>query len=253
MPANSPPACYNPALLKLQNYTLTTGKSQLRKQSPVNPAGRGLNYQGASFYTSAATLAQCPPDEGREAAFIGRSNAGKSSAINALTRQNRLARTSKTPGRTQLLNFFQVAEGRFLVDLPGFGYAKVPLEVKHKWQLQLERYLSMRQSLQGVVLLMDIRHPFKDFDRLIIEWATRSALPMHILLTKADKLKSGQAKSTLATARREVAPLGEGIEVQLFSATKREGVEQLQNRLDEWLDPEAADTGYPPEEPGTAT
>ena len=131
----------------------------------------GLDYRNAQFLISAGTLSQCPEDNALEVAFIGRSNAGKSSAINVLTEQPKLARTSKTPGRTQLLNYFKVAEERYLVDLPGFGYAKVPPKLKQKWQKELTRYLEERQSLQGVILLVDIRHHFKDSDMMIIDWA----------------------------------------------------------------------------------
>src|SRR5690606_4125907 len=167
-----------------------------------------VNFALAEFLKSAPTLQHCPADEGAEIAFAGRSNAGKSSAINLLTRQSKLARTSKTPGRTQLLNFFTVAEQRYLVDLPGFGYAKVPPEVKRKWQRQLELYLERRQSLCGVVLLMDIRHPFKEFDEVIIQWCRSSELPLHILLTKADKLKRGAAASALLQARKRLQAEG---------------------------------------------
>jgi GTP-binding protein len=141
---------------------------------------------------------------GAEVAFAGRSNAGKSSAINALTRNSKLARTSRTPGRTQLINFFTVDEHIRLVDLPGYGFAKVPLKVKQEWNKQLEQYLRLRQSLNGLVLLMDIRHPLKDYDRQMIEWAVVTEMRVHILLTKSDKLKRGPAKSTLLTVQKEL-------------------------------------------------
>lgn len=168
---------------------------------------------------------------------MGRSNAGKSSAINALARQPKLARTSKTPGRTQLLNFFQVEDGKFLVDLPGFGYAKVPPKVKAKWEKHLEAYLVERQSLQGLVLLMDCRHPLREFDQQIIEWCARSDMPVHILLTKSDKLKSGAKKKVLLETRRTLAELGDLVTVQLFSALNNEGSGELLGKLQAWLSP----------------
>ncbi len=194
-----------------------------------------MNYEATQFITSAPSLKQCPRDSLREVAFAGRSNAGKSSAINTLTRQSRLARTSKTPGRTQLINFFEVAPGRYLVDLPGYGFAKVPLKLKNEWQRDLGNYLTERRSLAGLVLLTDIRHVFKDFDLMMIEWATQSGLPLHILLTKADKLKRGASQNILLATRKELAELPD-VTVQLFSSLKRTGVEELRERLDQWLD-----------------
>ncbi|MGK0499782.1 MAG: GTP-binding protein [Oceanicoccus sp.] len=194
-----------------------------------------LNFRVAQFITSAPKLAACPPDTGLEVAFAGRSNAGKSSAINTLTENKRMARTSKTPGRTQLINFFGISEQQRLVDLPGYGYAKVPLEVKEKWQRHLEEYLRQRQSLYGLVLLMDSRHPLQDFDRMMLSWAQSSDMPVHILLTKADKLKKGPANTSLLQVRKELTdmPL---VSVQLFSALKRTGLDQLQQVLCGWLD-----------------
>lgn len=198
----------------------------------------GLDYRNAHFLISASTLSQCPEDTALEVAFIGRSNAGKSSAINVLTEQPKLARTSKTPGRTQLLNYFEIAEQRYLVDLPGFGYAKVPPNLKLKWQKELTRYLEERQSLQGVILLVDIRHPFKDSDMMIVDWASRAEMPLHILLTKSDKLKHGAAKTALLSAQKELKPYGELISLQLFSALKASGVDGLRKQLNNWLNPE---------------
>src|SRR5574344_3133786 len=152
--------------------------------------------QQARFLISAAKVDQCPEDSGLEIAFAGRSNAGKSSALNTLTHAN-LARTSKTPGRTQLLNFFSLDEQRRLVDLPGYGYAKVPIPLKQHWQKHLEAYLTQRDSLTGIVLMMDIRHPFSPFDRMMLDWAKSSGMPVHVLLTKADKLASGAMRNTL--------------------------------------------------------
>ena len=210
-----------------------------------SPAPR-LNYPTASFIISAPTLALCPDDTGAEVAFAGRSNAGKSSAINALTQQNALARTSRTPGRTQLINFFSVMndESRRLVDLPGYGYAKVPLELKAHWQQHLDAYLTGRRSLAGLVLVMDLRHPLSDFDCMMLEWARKSGIPAHVLLSKADKLAYGAAKNELlkvqARMRKE---LRSDATVQLFSSPKRQGVEQAHEVLAGWLFPPEAEAG----------
>ena len=195
---------------------------------------RAMHYNQATFVTSAANLAACPPESLAEVAFAGRSNAGKSSAINAITNQTHLARISKTPGRTQLINFFGLAEGRFLVDLPGYGFAKVPLSVKNKWQEELEKYLRRRQVLCGLVLLSDIRHPLKEFDRMMIDWAVQSGLPLHLLLTKSDKLKRGAAQNTLLAVQKELKPFS-NVTVQLFSSLKNDGVTEVRAKLDEWL------------------
>lgn len=203
--------------------------------------GGSLNYNLARYLISASTLEQCPPDSAREVAFVGRSNAGKSSAINVLTGQHKLARTSKTPGRTQLLNYFEVQPLRYIVDLPGFGYAKVPQELKQKWQRHLEHYLHKRQSLQGLVLLMDIRHPFTEFDQMLIKWCADSELPLHVLLTKADKLSRGAARNELLAARQKLDMMGPDMSVQLFSALSKEGAEELRTRLDTWLAPREDD------------
>ncbi|MBZ0332366.1 ribosome biogenesis GTP-binding protein YihA/YsxC [Halomonas sp. ANAO-440] len=197
-----------------------------------------FNYQTARFMTSAPTLAHCPPDEGAEVAFAGRSNAGKSSAINTLTRQKALARTSRTPGRTQLINLFSLGDDttRRLVDLPGYGYAKVPEEVKREWQRHLAEYLRARQSLKGVVLVMDVRHPLTEFDQTLLGWADEQEMPVHILLTKSDKLKSGAAKSALQQVRTRLREWEDLVSIQLFSSLKREGVDEASRRLDGWLD-----------------
>jgi GTP-binding protein len=193
-----------------------------------------MNFNLAQFTTSAATLDACPRDSLTEVAFAGRSNAGKSSAINAITGHSRLARISKTPGRTQLMNFFSLKAGAYLVDLPGYGYAKVPLAVKDKWQRELERYLRQREALAGLVLLSDIRHPLKEFDRMMIDWAVQSDLPLHILLTKADKLKRGASQNTLLSVQTELKDFS-GISVQLFSAMKKTGIDSVRDKLSGWL------------------
>jgi GTP-binding protein len=192
-------------------------------------------YRTARFLLSAGEFKQLPPDQGREVAIAGRSNAGKSSALNALTGQARLARISKTPGRTQLINFFEVAPQRYLVDLPGYGYAKVPEAVRQRWQQLLERYLSQRRALQGLLLLMDIRHPLTELDRQMLGWTQHHGLDSHILLAKADKLKRGRAGDTL----RQVAGVLEQhypqASVQLFSATSGQGIPEAHAKLDAWL------------------
>lgn len=205
--------------------------SLLRLVSPMSLI-QPLKYRRARYLTSAPTLRQCPPDIGAEVAFAGRSNAGKSSAINTLTGNSKLARTSKTPGRTQLLNFFSIDADRRLVDLPGYGYAKVPLAVKREWQEHLEEYLAGRLCLRGLVLVMDIRRPLQEFDLTLLGWAEAAAMPVHVLLTKADKLSNGPAKSALLQVQRQTAAL---VSVQLFSALEQRGLEALQERLDEWL------------------
>jgi len=194
-------------------------------------------YHQAQFLLSALQLKDAPPDEGCEIAFAGRSNAGKSSAINAITNQNSLARTSKTPGRTQMLNFFTLDESHRFVDLPGYGYAKVPEDVQKNWGKALETYLQKRQSLRGVFILMDIRRPLTDLDWQMIELCRHCNLPLHVALTKADKLSRGAAKGTLqkvqATLLREA---GEAeISVQLFSAPHKSGIEEAHALLDRWM------------------
>jgi GTP-binding protein len=191
--------------------------------------------QQATFIKSASQVEQCPLDRGFEVAFAGRSNAGKSSALNTLTHA-RLARTSKTPGRTQLINFFGLDEQRRLVDLPGYGYAKVPLALKEHWKEHLDAYLTGRDSLAGLVLVMDIRHPLSDFDRMMLEWSDVSGLPAHILLSKADKLAYGAAKNVLLKVQTIVRKeYGNRATVQLFSAPKRQGLEEAYEVLETWL------------------
>jgi GTP-binding protein len=193
-----------------------------------------MNYKTARFTTSAVGLDDCPADSLREVAFAGRSNAGKSSAINALTNQNRLARTSKTPGRTQLINFFELGEHRYLVDLPGYGYAQVPLSVKGQWEEHLNLYLNQREALAGLVLLTDVRHAFKDFDMMMIDWSHQSNMPVHVLLTKADKLTRGAAQNALLGARRQLAQYPNA-SLQLFSSMTRFGLPELEATLDRWM------------------
>lgn len=194
-----------------------------------------VNFNSARFITSAPDITQMPADTGVEIAFAGRSNAGKSSALNTITQQKSLARISKTPGRTQLINVFELSEGKRLVDLPGYGYAKVPQEMKLKWQAALSVYLQQRESLKGLVVLMDIRHPLKDIDQQLLQWASESQLPVLALLTKSDKLKPGQRNSEVLRVRNEVKEFGGDIRVESFSSLKGLGVDRAKEVLNAWL------------------
>ncbi|WP_392560754.1 ribosome biogenesis GTP-binding protein YihA/YsxC [Orbus mooreae] len=194
-----------------------------------------LNYAKTYFVTSAPDINHLPEDSGVEIAFAGRSNAGKSSALNTLTNQKSLARTSKTPGRTQLINLFEVEPNCRLVDLPGYGYAQVPETVKIKWQQALGEYLQKRESLKGLVILMDIRHPLKDLDQQMIAWAVESNLSVMLLLTKCDKLASGAQKRQLNMVQEAILPFQGDITVTTFSSLKRSGLEQLKQKLNEWF------------------
>ncbi|WP_102563503.1 ribosome biogenesis GTP-binding protein YihA/YsxC [Vibrio sp. 10N.286.49.B3] len=196
-----------------------------------------IHYQNTHFITSAPDIRHLPEDEGIEIAFAGRSNAGKSSALNRLTNQRSLAKTSKTPGRTQLINLFKVTEGCHIVDLPGYGFAQVPLEMKKKWQKSLGEYLQKRSCLKGLVVLMDIRHPMKDLDQQMIYWAVDSRIPVQVLLTKADKLKSGARKAQLLKIRKDAESFGGTVVVDMFSSQNGIGVDQLRNKLDTWFAP----------------
>ena len=195
-----------------------------------------MNTQKVDFIKSAANKKAFVRDGRHAVAFAGRSNAGKSSALNTLTHAS-LARTSKTPGRTQLLNFFQLDEERRLVDLPGYGYAKVPIPLKLHWQRHLEAYFGSRESLKGVILMMDIRHPMTDFDLLMLDWTVSSGMPMHILLTKADKLTYGAAKNTLLKIQADIRKQwGDAVTIQLFSTPKRMGLEEAYTVLARWME-----------------
>ena len=193
-------------------------------------------YQKAVFLQSAAKVTQLPADQGYEIAFAGRSNAGKSSALNALTGIRQLARTSKTPGRTQLINLFTIDEQRRLVDLPGYGYAKVQLQMKLSWQEQLGLYLETRSCLKGLILLMDCRHPLKEIDQTLIQWAISGQLPLHILLTKADKISQSEGKNTLNKVMATYQNHTDLISGQLFSSSKKQGLESLILKLNQWMD-----------------
>ncbi|MBS3951531.1 MAG: YihA family ribosome biogenesis GTP-binding protein [Methylomicrobium sp.] len=195
-------------------------------------------YHQAKFINSAPDLRSAPEDKGLEIAFAGRSNAGKSSAINTLTSQKSLARISKTPGRTQLLNFFAIDEHKRFVDLPGYGYAKVPVQVKKKWHVMIESYLTGRKALCGIVLVMDVRHPMMEFDKQMVDWCRHAKIPLHILLTKSDKLNYGAAKNTLLSVQKELANSEIQVSVQLFSALKKVGIDEIHALLDQWFNPD---------------
>jgi len=192
-------------------------------------------YRRATFLLSAPSLQHAPADEGAEVAFAGRSNAGKSSAINTLTDNKSLARTSKTPGRTQQLMFFTLDDEHRLVDLPGYGYAKVSESVKKKWQRYMTDYLLKRQCLHGLVLVMDIRHPMTDYDKDMISLCHTAGRPLHVLLTKADKMKKGPANNILYKVAAELEQMGVSASLQLFSSHNKSGVEDIHSVLDEWL------------------
>ena len=190
---------------------------------------QSLNWlRKAEFLMSAPKLNLCVEDTGYEIAFAGRSNAGKSSAINALTNQKQLARASKKPGRTQMINFFSLGNpDQRLVDLPGYGYAAVPEAMKIVWQKELENYLIHRQSLQGLVLLMDIRHPLQHFDVMMLEWAYSRKLFVHVLLTKSDKLNRGPANKALLEVKQQLKKMKLNFSIQLFSSLNKQGLEEL--------------------------
>jgi GTP-binding protein len=197
-------------------------------------------YRRAQFLLSAARVVHLPPDAGAEVAFAGRSNAGKSSALNTITDQKGLARTSKTPGRTQLINLFELDETRRLVDLPGYGFAQVPGAVKDAWRELMEQYLGSRRSLCGIIVLMDIRHPLKETDRQMLTWAAHTGKPVHVLLTKADKFNRSPALNAMQAVRRQLAADFPGVTIQLFSALSGAGVAEARAKLDEWFGIEPA-------------
>ncbi len=190
----------------------------------------------AQYSLSAHNSRQLPPDVGSEVAFAGRSNAGKSSALNALTRRNALARVSKTPGRTQQLVFFQVTPEAHLVDLPGYGYAKVPMDLQAHWQAFIDQYFRTREALKGLVVVMDIRHPLKEYDLQMLGYAVQRGLPAHALLTKADKLGRGQQMQSLQKVKKELSALyGDTVSVQTFSGESRQGVDEARGIIGGWL------------------
>ena len=189
----------------------------------------------ARFTIAAAEPRQWPSGPAVEVAFAGRSNVGKSSAINAITGRRGLARTSKTPGRTQQIVFFDLGGGARLVDLPGYGYAKVPDRLRASWATHIERYLTEREALKGLILLMDARHPLTELDQHLLEWCAPMQLPVHILLTKSDKLSRSQAKNTEMEVARDLSELDSEVTVQQFSSLKRTGIEQAREKIGGWL------------------
>ena len=195
-------------------------------------------FARAQYLLAAHNFRQLPPDGGFEVAFAGRSNAGKSSALNALCQQNALARVSKTPGRTQQLVFFGLPphENKYLVDLPGYGYAKVPQELQAHWQAFLDGYFGSRDALRGLVVVMDVRHPLKEYDRQMLGYAMRRGLPAHVILTKADKLGRGAAGNTLQAVRMELQrSFADSVTAQLFSGESKQGVDELRAVVAHWL------------------
>jgi len=199
------------------------------------PVADNRYYRQAKFLISAGKTKQFPAN-GFEVAFSGRSNAGKSSAINTLCDNKSLARTSKTPGRTRLVNFFELDEDRRIVDLPGYGFAKVPLAMKKEWEQLMTQYLSDQQALKGLVIIMDIRHPLNDYDRQMLEWCDHFQLPAHVLLTKADKIKRGPQQSSKLQTQKKLKDAGIDASVQVFSALKKTGLDELVVKLNGWLD-----------------
>lgn len=201
-----------------------------------------LDFRRAEFTVAAQKIRQLPEDSGTEVAFAGRSNAGKSSSLNAIAGRNALARVSKTPGRTQQLVVFELEPGIRLVDLPGYGYAKVPPAMKAVWEQTMDEYFRTRKSLSGLILIMDVRHPLRDFDRQMLEFCAVAAIPVHILLNKADKLKRGAASNVLLAVRRELekSALGE-VSLQLFSALRSTGVEDAREIISRWLTEQETD------------
>jgi GTP-binding protein len=185
-------------------------------------------FDGATYVASAHDLAQLPLDLGTEVAFVGRSNSGKSSAINTLANHKRLAFVSKTPGRTQLINFFTITQGRTLVDLPGYGYAKVPPAVKAHWTELLAAYVSTRKALKGLVIIMDSRHPMRDLDTELLNWYRPTNKPVHVLLTKSDKLTRNEQAKTLRDVKKQLIEGQYNATVQLFSSLKRTGVPEAE-------------------------
>ncbi len=210
----------------------------LFKKTHSLPAMQNLNsnpYNKAKFLLSVNTLSQLPSDDAIEVAFAGRSNAGKSSAINTISNIKSLCRTSKTPGRTQMINYFSIDAQHHLVDLPGYGYAKVPLKVKQHWQNLLQNYLLKRSSLRGVIIIMDVRRALTDYDIQMLQWCRNSEMSTHILLTKADKLKKGAAKNTLFKVQGTLNTDYPGTTVQLFSSLKKTGVDEVKEVLNHWF------------------
>ena len=211
------------------------------KQNPKNLQQMPDILRNPTFLLGAAEPKQFPQDPKIEIAFAGRSNVGKSSAINAIANRRKLARTSKTPGRTQQINFFSLGDDARLVDLPGYGFAQVPLAIKKKWQETIHEYMAERPNLVVLVLLMDIRHPLTDLDRQIVEWASDSELATQILLTKADKFKNGKMKATVLQVERELKKIPGNFAVEPFSSLNYLGVDKMRSQMAQWVEDSTAD------------
>ena len=194
------------------------------------------HYQKAYFLLSAANVEQLPPDQGIEIAIVGRSNAGKSSILNRITRNKSLARVSKTPGRTQLINIFIIDDRRRIADLPGYGYAKVPLKAKELWQKAVDTYIGTRQSLRGLLLIMDIRHPLKDLDLQLLDYCSHYSIPVHIILNKSDKLSKSAVIKTSQQVQSALTNFNNSVTFQTFSALKGTGFQELLSLLNQWYD-----------------
>lgn len=209
-------------------------------------------FQQALFHTTVAHLRDLPTDAQREIAFAGRSNAGKSSAINTLANHTRLAFVSKTPGRTQHLNYFQIATGKYLVDLPGYGFAKAPEEIRAQWEGLLAPYLRYREALMGLVLIMDSRHPLTELDWQMLNWFAQTGKPVHILLSKADKLTRQEQARTMSEVKAALAKISDRCSVQMFSSLKKTGIAEAEAVLGTWLAMEVTPDIAPPPAPKTA-
>lgn len=203
-------------------------------------------FQKAVFHTTVADLRDMPIDSQCEVAFAGRSNAGKSSAINALANHTRLAFVSKTPGRTQHLNYFTLTDGKYFVDLPGYGFAKAPEEIREQWEFLLAPYLSHRVPLVGLILIMDSRHPLTDLDRQMLNWFAPTGKPIHVLLSKCDKLTRQEQADVLRNVGAEIGKFGSQCTAQLFSSLKRTGIREAEETLARWLQMELQDEVPPP-------
>ena len=203
-------------------------------------------FERAQFVISVNDIAALPPDNANEVAFVGRSNSGKSSAINTLARRNRLAFVSKTPGRTQQINFFSLPGGAFLVDLPGYGYAKVQRELSAHWEQLLSTYLQTRGSLFGMVLIMDARHPLTPLDAQMLNWFATTGKPVHVLLSKSDKLSRQEAQKTLRTVQARLREYADNYTAQLFSSSKKQGMEEAEEVIGAWLGIGRESTKKPP-------
>jgi GTP-binding protein len=203
--------------------------------------------QQATFLTTVANLRDLPVDAVREVAFVGRSNAGKSSAINTLAGRTRLAYVSKTPGRTQHLNYFTIADNKYLVDLPGYGFAKAPEAIRSQWEGLLAPYLQKREPLAGLVLIMDARRPLTELDLRMIDWMAPTGKPLHILLSKSDKLSRQVATQTLRQVKEALLKMGNNFTAQLFSSLKKTGVEEAELVLSNWLDMQVKPTKKSPD------